>query len=171
MTIWATPKSATTRSAAVRFTRRAPSSSTSPSNPARFTPPDAWKDLVSNVKDNGATLHFLGLLSDGNVHSNISHLIAMLKEAKKEGVKRVRCHILLDGRDVPATSALEYVQQLEDVLASLNDADFDGRIASGGGRMKITMDRYQANWPMVERGLEHPCAWRGPPVRHREGSR
>ena len=54
---------------------------------------DAWKNLVSDLKDSGATLHFIGLLSDGNVHSNISHLIAMLKEAKKEGVKRVRCHI------------------------------------------------------------------------------
>ena len=115
---------------------------------------DAWKNLVSDLKDNGATLHFIGLLSDGNVHSNISHLIAMLKEAKKEGVKRVRCHILLDGRDVPATSALEYVQELEDVLASLNDADFDGKIASGGGRMTITMDRYQANWPMVKAGWD-----------------
>ena len=115
---------------------------------------DAWKNLVSDLKDSGATLHFIGLLSDGNVHSNISHLIAMLKEAKKEGVKRVRCHILLDGRDVPATSALEYVQELEDVLASLNDADFDGKIASGGGRMTITMDRYQANWPMVKAGWD-----------------
>ena len=115
---------------------------------------DAWKNLVSDLKDKGATLHFIGLLSDGNVHSNISHLIAMLKEAKKEGVKRVRCHILLDGRDVPATSALEYVQELEDVLASLNDADFDGKIASGGGRMTITMDRYQANWPMVKAGWD-----------------
>ena len=115
---------------------------------------DAWKNLVSDLKDNGATLHFIGLLSDGNVHSNISHLIAMLKEAKKEGVKRVRCHILLDGRDVPATSALEYVQELEDVLSSLNDADFDGKIASGGGRMTITMDRYQANWPMVKAGWD-----------------
>ena len=64
----------------------------------------------------------------------------------------MRCHILLDGRDVPATSALEYVQQLEDELVKLNDAEFDGRIASGGGRMKITMDRYQANWGMVELG-------------------
>ncbi len=115
---------------------------------------DAWKNLVGQVKNHHSTLHFLGLLSDGNVHSNIAHLIAMLKEAKQEGVHRVRCHILLDGRDVPATSALEYVQQLEDVLAGLNDADFDGRIASGGGRMKITMDRYQANWPMVKAGWD-----------------
>ena len=113
---------------------------------------EAWKDLSSNVKNNSSTLHFIGLLSDGNVHSNISHLLAMLKQAKSEGISRVRCHILLDGRDVPATSALEYVAQLESALTELNDASFDGRIASGGGRMQITMDRYQANWGMVERG-------------------
>ena len=115
---------------------------------------DAWKNLVSDLKDNGATLHFIGLLSDGNVHSNISHLIAMLKEAKKEGVKHVRCHILLDGRDVPATSALEYVDMLEKVLAELNTEGCDYAIASGGGRMTITMDRYQANWPMVKAGWD-----------------
>ena len=89
---------------------------------------DAWKNLVSDLKDNGATLHFIGLLSDGNVHSNISHLIAMLKEAKKEGVKRVRCHILLDGRDVPATSALEYVQEHLRILSGFYGVlrPFDG---------------------------------------------
>lgn len=114
----------------------------------------AWKELADSCKANHSAMHFIGLLSDGNVHSNISHLIAMLKEAKAEGIARVRCHILLDGRDVPATSALEYVQQLEDVLASLNDDAFDGRIASGGGRMQITMDRYQANWEMVKRGWD-----------------
>ena len=114
----------------------------------------AWQELTANVKDNASTLHFIGLLSDGNVHSNINHLIAMLKQAKAEGIAKVRCHILLDGRDVPATSALEYVQQLEDTLAELNDASFDGRIASGGGRMTITMDRYQANWEMVKRGWD-----------------
>ena len=112
----------------------------------------SWKEVVKNVLDHNSTLHFLGLLSDGNVHSNISHLIAMIKEAKKEGVKKVRVHILLDGRDVPSTSALVYVDQLEEVLKELNDESFDGLIASGGGRMKITMDRYQANWKMVEEG-------------------
>lgn len=112
---------------------------------------DTWQELIQGCKDHG-TLHFIGLLSDGNVHSHISHLLAMLKEAKKEGVHRVRVHILLDGRDVPATSALEYVKQLEDTLAALNDSTFDGRIASGGGRMTITMDRYKANWAMVEQG-------------------
>ncbi len=113
---------------------------------------DTWKDLVGSVVEKGTALHFIGLLSDGNVHSNISHLFAMLKEAKAEGVKKARVHILLDGRDVPATSAPEYIQKLEDTLAELNDENFDGRIASGGGRMCITMDRYQANWPMVEAG-------------------
>lgn len=112
----------------------------------------SWKEVVNNVKEHDSTLHFIGLLSDGNVHSNISHLIAMLKEAKNENIKKVRIHILLDGRDVPATSALTYVDELEDVLKSLNDGTVDYKIASGGGRMKITMDRYQANWKMVEDG-------------------
>ena len=115
---------------------------------------EAWQDLVAGVKASHGTMHFIGLLSDGNVHSNINHLLAMLKQAKAEGIARVRCHILLDGRDVPATSALDYVQQLEDALAALNDATFDGRIASGGGRMQITMDRYQANWAMVKAGWD-----------------
>ncbi len=113
---------------------------------------DTWKEVVSNVKKNGSALHFIGLLSDGNVHSNISHLFSMLEEAKKEGVSKARVHILLDGRDVPATSALTYVEQLENKLSELNGEGFDGRIASGGGRMKVTMDRYQANWGMVELG-------------------
>ena len=97
-------------------------------------------------------MHLLGVLSDGNVHSNISHLFAMLKAAKAAGVRRAYCHILLDGRDVPATSALTYVDRLEELLASLREPGFDYAIASGGGRMQITMDRYQANWPMVEAG-------------------
>ena len=113
---------------------------------------DTWKELSANAKQDSRALHFLGLLSDGNVHSNISHLIAMLRHAHAEGVRRVYCHILLDGRDVPATSALDYVRQLEDVLRELRADGADYRIASGGGRMKITMDRYEANWPMVEAG-------------------
>ena len=111
-----------------------------------------WTVLVSNCLSQDKALHFLGLLSDGNVHSNISHLLAMLKAAKAAGVRRVYCHILLDGRDVPATSALTYVEQLEATLAELREPGFDYAIASGGGRMQITMDRYQANWSMVEAG-------------------
>ncbi len=110
-----------------------------------------WISLVENAKA-GKAMHFLGLLSDGNVHSNISHLISLLKQAKAQGVKNAYCHILLDGRDVPATSALEYVDQLEAVLSELNTSGCDYAIASGGGRMQITMDRYEANWSMVEAG-------------------
>jgi len=115
---------------------------------------ETWKDLVAGVKASGGALHFIGLLSDGNVHSNIGHLLAMLKEAKAEGVSKARVHILLDGRDVPATSALDYVDQLENTINELKDASYDVRIASGGGRMQITMDRYQANWGMVKAGWD-----------------
>lgn len=113
---------------------------------------DAWKEIAENVRAKNSTLHFIGLFSDGNVHSNIEHLKAMVAEAKKEGIKRVRIHVLLDGRDVPETSALDYVGPFEKFLDDLRAPDFDVCIASGGGRMKITMDRYNANWKMVELG-------------------
>lgn len=111
----------------------------------------AWHEVVAAAKS-GGTLHFLGLFSDGNVHSHIDHLKAMLTQAKSEGVAKVRVHILLDGRDVGETSALEYVDPFEAFLTTLRDAKFDVAIASGGGRMNITMDRYEADWSMVERG-------------------
>ena len=111
---------------------------------------ETWKDLVANAE--GKAMHFIGLLSDGNVHSNIGHLIALLRQAHAEGVKKAFCHILLDGRDVPATSALEYVEMLENVLKELNTEGCNYAIASGGGRMQVTMDRYEANWAMVEKG-------------------
>ncbi|HWR60474.1 MAG TPA: 2,3-bisphosphoglycerate-independent phosphoglycerate mutase [Clostridia bacterium] len=115
---------------------------------------DTWLKVTGNCVEHSSTLHFIGLLSDGNVHSNIAHLISMIIRAKRDGVRRVRVHALLDGRDVLATSALEYVEKLEKVLKELNDNSFDGRIASGGGRMKITMDRYEANWEMVRLGWD-----------------
>ena len=115
---------------------------------------DTWQAIVSNVKTSGGVLHFLGLFSDGNVHSHIDHLKAMIVRAKEEGVSTVRVHILIDGRDVGETSALDYILPFEDFLASLRTADFDIKIASGGGRMKITMDRYEADWSMVERGWQ-----------------
>ncbi len=114
---------------------------------------DAWKTAIERATS-GGTLHFLGLHSDGNVHSHNDHLYAMLRRAAEEGVRSVAVHILHDGRDVPARSALTYIDSTEAVLAEINDgyevADY--RIASGGGRMKITMDRYEADWEMVERG-------------------
>ncbi len=114
---------------------------------------ETWKALTARVA-NGGTLHFIGLFSDGNVHSHIDHLKAMVTEAKTEGVHRVRIHILLDGRDVGETSALDYIRPFEEFLAGLRSPDFDVMIASGGGRMQITMDRYEANWNMVKLGWE-----------------
>ena len=120
----------------------------------------AWKKAIEQAK-NGGTLHFIGLFSDGNVHSHIDHLKGMVNEAEKEGVKKIRFHILLDGRDVPETSALDYILPFEEYLKEINARGFDYRIASGGGRMNITMDRYGANWDMVRRGWETHVAGKG----------
>ena len=124
---------------------------------------EVWKDLIANCKTNNSTLHFMGLLSDGNVHSHILQLKALLDEARNEGVMQVRVHPLLDGRDVPATSALEYVDQLEEMLKALCTDGADYRIGSGGGRMKVTMDRYQADWSMVDLGWKTHVKGEGRP--------
>ncbi|MBN2617340.1 MAG: 2,3-bisphosphoglycerate-independent phosphoglycerate mutase [Spirochaetales bacterium] len=115
---------------------------------------ETWLKLTNRVKENDSTLHFIGLLSDGNVHSHIDHLEHMVRTAKQQGVKTVRIHALLDGRDVGATSALDYFEPFEAFLKEISDENFDGKIASGGGRMVITMDRYDANWDMVRLGWE-----------------
>ncbi|MCP5247394.1 MAG: 2,3-bisphosphoglycerate-independent phosphoglycerate mutase [Candidatus Accumulibacter sp.] len=114
----------------------------------------AWQQVVAGARAGRGVIHFLGLFSDGNVHSHIDHLRAMIVRAREEGVKTVRVHILLDGRDVPETSALDYVLPFEAFLREVSADGFDARIASGGGRMKITMDRYEANWSMVEQGWQ-----------------
>jgi 2,3-bisphosphoglycerate-independent phosphoglycerate mutase len=116
---------------------------------------DTWKAVTQRARERNTPVHFVGLLSDGNVHSHIAHLIALVERCSVENVKTVRIHVLLDGRDVPETSGLIYVERLEQALAKLNErGDRDYRIASGGGRMVITMDRYNANWPMVEAGYK-----------------
>ena len=115
---------------------------------------DTWKELVQKPLTEGTTFHFIGLLSDGNVHSNIDHILKMLDRCASEGIKKVRIHILLDGRDVPETSALNYLETLEKKIADIKVKGFDYRIASGGGRMGTTMDRYEADWDIVKRGWE-----------------
>ncbi len=111
-----------------------------------------WRALVERCRRHRAALHFIGLLSDGNVHAHVDHLEAMLDGAARAGVERLYVHALLDGRDVPPTSALTYVDRLERFLAGLRAGGVDARIASGGGRMVVTMDRYEADWRIVERG-------------------
>ncbi|MEN6486903.1 MAG: 2,3-bisphosphoglycerate-independent phosphoglycerate mutase [Syntrophobacteraceae bacterium] len=122
-----------------------------------------WQRLIGFCREHGGTLHFLGLFSDGNVHSHIDHLKAMIRHAAFEDrIPKVRVHILLDGRDVGETSALDYVLPFEGFLKEISSqAGVDYRIASGGGRMKITMDRYEANWDMVALGWKTHVAGEG----------
>ena len=112
---------------------------------------DVWGEAISHGRS--GTLHFIGLHSDGNVHSHINHLHQLIERAVSDGVTRIRLHLLLDGRDTPPRSALKYIQQTEMAIAELNEShDVDIRIGSGGGRMIITMDRYGADWDMVQKG-------------------
>ena len=128
----------------------------------------AWKSLIDNARTKHTPIHFIGLISDGNVHSNIAHLIALIGRCDREGVEEVYIHGLLDGRDVPPVSALRYFGELEDYLWSLRaQASEQGTrrrycVASGGGRMVTTMDRYEADWSIVERGYHAHVLGEGP---------
>lgn len=116
---------------------------------------EVWQSLSEHVRERQSTFHFLGLLSDGNVHSHIDHLFALIRRCDLEQIERVRVHVLLDGRDVSETSALDYVDALEELLETISGKPRrDYLIASGGGRMTTTMDRYEADWAMVERGWQ-----------------
>ncbi|MBZ0198836.1 MAG: 2,3-bisphosphoglycerate-independent phosphoglycerate mutase [Ignavibacteriaceae bacterium] len=115
---------------------------------------DVWKSVVGKGLT-GGTVHFIGLFSDGNVHSHIKHLFAMINRCAEAGVKRLRVHILLDGRDVPGKSALIYIKPLQELLDIISSSkSYNYKIASGGGRMKVTMDRYNADWDIVKRGWD-----------------
>ena len=115
---------------------------------------EVWRTLVSRVVEKRSTFHLLGLLSDGNVHSHIDHLIALLRRLAAEGVAKIRVHVLADGRDVDPVSFDRYLDQLGRVVDEISGDEIDAAIASGGGRMRITMDRYKADWNMVGRGWE-----------------
>ncbi len=111
-----------------------------------------WRNLVARVVERGSTFHLIGLLSDGYVHSHIDHLLTMIRRLVDEGVRRIRVHALADGRDVDPVSFDTYLDRLEAVLVEARAAGADAAVASGGGRMQITMDRYEADWEMVHRG-------------------
>ncbi len=108
---------------------------------------EAWRRAVQSPG-----LHLLGMISDGNVHSHVDHLHALIEGAARAGQLRLRLHLLTDGRDVPERSALGWIEPLQARLARHRAQGRDYRIASGGGRMQITMDRYEADWGMVQRG-------------------
>lgn len=112
-----------------------------------------WKEMMERLRGTRGALHLIGLLSDGNVHSHEAHLHALIRRADQEELQRVYVHVLLDGRDVPDRSALVYVDRLEELLGGIRAKDGrDYAIASGGGRMVTTMDRYEADWEIVARG-------------------
>lgn len=112
------------------------------------------------------TLHLIGLLSDGGVHSRLDQLQLLLKGCAERGAKRIRVHILTDGRDVVDGTSVKFVEILENDLAKLRAQAVDAQIASGGGRMYVTMDRYENDWDVVKRGWyahvlgEAPCKFR-----------
>ncbi|MBR0465279.1 2,3-bisphosphoglycerate-independent phosphoglycerate mutase [Candidatus Saccharibacteria bacterium] len=111
----------------------------------------AWKGAISRIGSVG-TLHFAGIFSDGGVHSDISHLFKMIGRAYEEGVRKMRVHAIFDGRDVPPTSAIEYIKQFEDFASQFVDADI--KLASGGGRMVCVADRYENDWSVVKSGFD-----------------
>ena len=113
------------------------------------------KIVADAVSHDSKTVHFVGLLSDGNVHSHVVQLMMIVENLASRGVKRVRLHALTDGRDVSSMSALEYVSQVEALFSRINaTAGFDYAFATGGGRMTVTMDRYEADWNIVKRGWD-----------------
>lgn len=114
---------------------------------------ESWRTIQQRVEQ-GGTLHFIGLVSDGNVHSHVGQLNSLLVQCSDEGFKKVRVHGLLDGRDVAPISGLEFFGPLEEKLAALSTNGKDYCVASGGGRMIVTMDRYEADWSIVERGWQ-----------------
>ncbi len=124
---------------------------------------DLWKKIVDRGLG-GGTVHFIGLLSDGNVHSHIDHLYRLIEKCAETGIRRVRIHALLDGRDVGERSALNYIIPTEEKLQQISQqGGFDYRIASGGGRMKVTMDRYGADWNIVKKGWQAHVMGKGRP--------
>ena len=106
----------------------------------------AYKAAMENCVANDKALHVIGLLSDGGVHSHITHWFAMLEMAKKYGVKRVYAHPLLDGRDVGPSTGLGYVKALAEKFEELGN----GCIATVQGRF-YGMDR-DKRWERVEQG-------------------
>ncbi len=111
-------------------------------------------EAIKNVKTHNSSLHLMGLLSDGGVHSHITHLYALLELAKKQGVNKVYVHAFLDGRDVPPKSALAYIEEAEEKMKEL------------GGEFATIMGRYYAmdrdkRWERVEKAYDAMTTGKG----------
>ncbi len=115
---------------------------------------EIWSEIARRGLD-GKTVHFIGLLSNGNVHSHIDHLFALVNKCADTGIESVCVHPLLDGRDVDRRSALYFIKPTETLLQEISGKNnFNYRIGSGGGRMVVTMDRYMADWDVVKKGWD-----------------
>ena len=106
---------------------------------------ETLKKAMENAKAKDSALHLFGLLSDGGVHSHITHLYGLLEMAKREGLSKVYVHGFMDGRDTAPTSGIEYVKALEEEMAKIGV----GKIASLSGRY-YAMDR-DNRWDRVEK--------------------
>ncbi len=109
-----------------------------------FFESSAFIEAMENAKKHDSALHLWGLLSDGGVHSHITHLYALLELAKEQGLSKVYVHCFLDGRDVPPSSAIKYVQELEEKMKEIGV----GKIATISGRY-YAMDR-DKRWERVK---------------------
>ena len=116
----------------------------------------AYLEAMSNCREWGSALHLMGLLSDGGVHSHITHLFALLKMAKEQGLSKVYVHCFLDGRDVPPSSGKGYVEQLQAKMAELGV----GEIATVMGRY-YAMDR-DKRWDRVQLAYDAIACGQGP---------
>ncbi len=116
----------------------------------------ALNEAMENCREWGSSLHLMGLLSDGGVHSHITHVFALLKMAKEQGIKNVFVHCFLDGRDVPPSSGKGYVEQLQAKCQELGV----GRIATVMGRY-YAMDR-DKRWDRVQRAYDAIANGEGP---------
>jgi 2,3-bisphosphoglycerate-independent phosphoglycerate mutase len=123
---------------------------------------EGWRRVQARI-DTGGTLHLIGLLSDGGVHSRLDQILGIIDGAVARGCRRLRLHVLLDGRDVPDGSADLYLRHVDEKAAALAVRGVDLKIASGGGRMFVTMDRYESDWRIVERGWRAHVLGDGPP--------
>ena len=108
----------------------------------------AYLEAMSNCREWGSALHLMGLLSDGGVHSHITHLFALLKMAKEQGLEKVYIHCFLDGRDVPPSSGKSYVEQLQAEIQKLGV----GQVATVMGRY-YAMDR-DKRWDRVQKAYD-----------------
>ena len=110
---------------------------------------EIWKKLINNAKNRA--IHFIGLLSDAFVHGNINHLKKLILQCKKEKIKKVYIHALLDGRDVSPQSALKYLKDISKFLAK---TDKNYKLVDFAGRGTLVMDRYEANTNLVSKAFD-----------------